>query len=163
MTSDLLPRHLSLNENPTTEPQLIVEAFLAALADDDAELADSLIDDDIDYVNVSLPAVRGRKEMAKVFDLLKKEKAGFEVYLHAISADGGTVLTERTDVLIFGPLRMQFWVWGRFDVANGKITLWRDSFDFVDLFRGFVRGVAAIAVPSLQTKAPSSQSEPPGR
>ena len=140
----------------------MAEAFLAALADGDREVAAALIDDEILYVNMGLPAVRGRKEMNRVLDLLDRPGAGFEVYLHAVSADGPIVLTERTDVLIIGRLRIQFWVWGRFDVHDGKITLWRDSFDFLDMFRATVRGIAALAVPSL-APAPPAPGSPPGR
>ena len=108
-------------------------------------------------------AVRGRQEMARVFALADRPGAGFEVYLHAVSADGPVVLTERTDVLLVGPLRLQFWVWGRFDVHDGRITLWRDSFDFLDIARATVRGLAALAVPSLAPVAPTGPEAAPGR
>ena len=54
---------------------------------------------------------------------------GFEVKFHRIAAEGNAVLTERTDALVFGPLRLQFWVCGVFEVHDGRITLWRDYFD----------------------------------
>lgn len=146
-----------------TDPQAVVEAFLAALADGDAETARALIADDILYVNVGLPPVRGRKEMERVFALLGRPGAGFEVYLHAVSADGPVVLTERTDVLIVGPVESQFWVFGRFEVHDGRITLWRDSFDYLDILRGTVRGIAAALVPSLKPTRPAAPDVPPGR
>jgi limonene-1,2-epoxide hydrolase len=141
----------------------VVEAFLASLAASDVERSAALVDDDIDYVNVGLPAVHGRDEMAKVFGLLDRPNAGFEVYLHAISADGPVVLTERTDVILIGRMRIQFWVWGRFDVHDGRITLWRDSFDVVDILRGTVRGLVGMAVPALRPKPPSGSDTAPGR
>ena len=146
-----------------SDPVEVVEAFLAALADKDTETASALIDDDILYVNVGLPSVRGREEMQTVFALLDSEDAAIEVYLHAISADGGTVLTERTDVLVARGLRAQFWVWGRFDVHDGRIVLWRDSFDFLDVVRGTVRGLLAMAIPSLAPAVPAGRDIPPGR
>jgi limonene-1,2-epoxide hydrolase len=57
----------------------------------------------------------------------------------------------------------QFWVWGRFEVHDGRITLWRDSFDFLDIARGTLRGVVSMLVPSLAAKAPASAEDPPGR
>ena len=45
------------------------------------------------------------------------------------------MLTERTDALIFGPLRLQFWVCGVFEVHDGRITLWRDYFDMFDFVK----------------------------
>ena len=75
---------------------------------------------------------------------------GFEVKIHRIAADGAAVLTERTDALIVGPLRLQFWVCGVFEVHDGRITLWRDYFDFFDFFKATVRGVVATVFPSLR-------------
>lgn len=163
MPDGLLPTpEADANSEPDSS-QAVVEAFLAALAAEDSDTARSLVDDDILYVNVGLPAVRGRSEMDKVFDLLDRPGSGFEVYLHAISADGPVVLTERTDVLKIGRLHMQFWVWGRFEVRDGRISLWRDSFDFVDILRGAVRGALAMALPGLAPSPPRSTDDPPGR
>jgi limonene-1,2-epoxide hydrolase len=38
-------------------------------------------------------------------------------------------MTERTDSIIIGRFRAEFWVCGVFEVHDGKITLWRDYFD----------------------------------
>jgi len=146
-----------------TDPQGVVEAFLAALADADKDVALALVDDDIEYVNVGLPAIRGREQMDKVAGFFVRPGVDFEVYVHAISADGPTVLTERTDVLQLGPMRVQFWVAGRFDVHDGKITLWRDAFDYVDVLRGTVRGLLGLVRPDLNPKAPTSMAAAPGR
>ena len=77
-------------------------------------------------------------------------RAALMVKIHRIAADGAAVLTERTDALIIGPLRMQFWVCGVFEVHNGRITLWRDYFDLFDMFKATVRGLAGLVVPSLK-------------
>jgi limonene-1,2-epoxide hydrolase len=162
MTSAPAPVPLSGNEPRPTEPQAVVEAFLAALAEANLDLASSLMDTDIVYVNVGMPTLRGRTRVAKVLGGLSRPSTSFEVYLHAISSSGAVVLTERTDVLVFGPLRLQFWVTGRFDVHDAQITLWRDSFDYVDILRATVRGLAAVALPMLKPSAPLP-SNPPGR
>jgi limonene-1,2-epoxide hydrolase len=60
------------------------------------------------------------------------------------------VLTERSDALIFGPLRLQFWVCGVFEVHDGRITLWRDYFDFFDMTKALARGLVALVLPSLK-------------
>ena len=57
------------------------------------------------------------------------------------------MLTERTDALIFGPLRLQFWVCGAFEVHAGRITLWRDYFDFFDFVKGTAAGLGRDGVP----------------
>ena len=69
-----------------------------------------------------------------------------------MAADGNTVLTERTDALIFGRVRLNFWVCGVFEVRDGRITLWRDYFDLFDMTKALVRGLAGAVVPALQRK-----------
>lgn len=163
MPHGLLPVPAADAPDPLVEPQAVAEAFLAALAAGDLAGALDLVDDDIRYVNVGLPPVRGRRAVGRFLAGLDKPGSSFEVYLHAVSAQGPTVLTERTDVLVFGRLRWQFWVVGRFDVHDGRITLWRDAFDFVDLLRGLARGVAALVVPAWRPAPPSGPDAPPGR
>ena len=159
MPTGLLPTPA---DRPTSDPQAVAEAFLAALAVPDLDGAMSLLADDVVYTNVGLPTIRGRDRVTRVLGGLQGPNASFEVYLHAVSADGPVVLTERTDVIVVGPVRTQFWVWGRFDVHDGRITLWRDSFDFLDLTKAMVRGLAGIALPSLRP-APPHPGDAPGR
>ena len=126
-----------------------VEGFLNALQDDDFEAAEAALDDNLVYENVGLPTIRGRARAIKLFRQMEG-RAAFEVKIHRMAADGAAVLTERTDALIVGPLRLQFWVCGVFEVHNGRITLWRDYFDFFDMFKATVRGLAGLVVPSLK-------------
>jgi limonene-1,2-epoxide hydrolase len=159
MPTGLLPTPA---ERPTSDPQEVVEAFLAALAAPDLDRAMSLLADDVVYSNVGLPTIHGRDRVARVLGGLEGPSSSFEVYLHAVSADGSVVLTERTDVIVVGPVRAQFWVWGRFDVHDGRITLWRDSFDFLDLTKATLRGLAGIVWPSLRP-TPPLPGDAPGR
>ena len=126
-----------------------VEGFLNALQDEDFEAAEAALDDNLVYENVGLPTIRGRARAIKLFRQMEG-RAAFEVKIHRMAADGAAVLTERTDALIVGPLRLQFWVCGVFEVRNGRITLWRDYFDFFDMFKATVRGLAGVIVPSLK-------------
>jgi limonene-1,2-epoxide hydrolase len=126
-----------------------VETFLNALMDADYETADASLDDNLVYENVGLPTIHGRARAMKLFRQMDG-RAGFEVKIHRIAADGAAVLTERSDALIMGPLRLQFWVCGVFEVHNGRITLWRDYFDFFDMTKALLRGVAALVLPSLK-------------
>ena len=163
MTSALVPAPITADDPLPTDPQAVVEAFLAALAQPDMTVAGALVATDITYVNVGMPTLRGRDRVVKVLGGLGRPGFSFEVYLHAISASGGTVLTERTDVLVMGPVRMQFWVAGRFDVVDGEITLWRDAFDYVDILRATVRGLVGAVLPPLRPHAPGSAAVPPGK
>ena len=126
-----------------------VESFLNALQDADYETADAALDDNLVYENVGLPTIHGRARAIKLFRQMDG-RAAFEVKIHRIAADGAAVLTERSDALIFGPLRLQFWVCGVFEVHDGRITLWRDYFDFFDMTKALVRGLLALALPSLK-------------
>jgi limonene-1,2-epoxide hydrolase len=145
-----------------SDPQAVTEGFLAALAASDIDAAMAYVSDDVVYTNVGLPTMRGRDRVEHAMRMLERPDATFEVYLHSISADGSVVLTERTDVITIGPFRAQFWVWGRFDVHDGRITLWRDSFDYLDVARSVVRGLLGIKLPSLRPTPPGLQ-DPPGR
>ena len=126
-----------------------VEGFLNALQDGDYEAAEAALDDNLVYENVGLPTIHGRARAMKLFRQMEG-RAAVEVKIHRIAADGAAVLTERTDALIFGPLRLQFWICGVFEVHNGRITLWRDYFDFFDMFKATVRGLVGLVVPSLR-------------
>ena len=161
-----MPTGLLPNADPpdaaATDPQAVAEAFMEALAAPDLDRAMSYLADDVVYTNVGLPTIRGRDRVAKVLGGLDRPSSAFEVYLHSISAEGPVVLTERTDVIVLGAFRAQFWVWGRFDVHDGRITLWRDSFDFLDMTRATVRGMLAMAFPGLRPTAPGP-GDAPGR
>jgi limonene-1,2-epoxide hydrolase len=127
----------------------IDEAFLNALADDDLDTASASLAEDLVYQNVGLPTIHGRSAAIGLFRRMQG-RTGFQVKMHRIAADGAAVLTERTDALILGPLRLQFWVCGVFEVHDGLITLWRDYFDFYDIFKATLRALAATVFPSLR-------------
>ena len=67
---------------------------------------------------------------------------GFEAQIRHIAANGPVVLTERTDAIFIGPVRIPFQVCGTFEVRDGQIILWRDTFDWAS---GLVN--ALIAAP----------------
>ena len=128
-----------------------VEAFLYALRDQDFDTADGLLADDLVYQNVGLPTIRGRARAMKMFRAMEC-RAGFDVKFHRIADEGVVVLNERTDALIVGPLRVQFWVCGVFEVHDGRITLWRDYFDTFDIIKATLRGIVAVAIPALRPR-----------
>lgn len=163
MGNPFRPRTLHDATARRTEPIAVVEAFLGSLAAADVESTSELLDEHVTWVNVGLPAIRGRRRTMAVLRSLGWPGRSFEVYLHAIAANGVTVLTERTDVLVFGRCRVQLWVVGRFDVQDGRITLWRDSFDYLDALRATLRGLLGALVPAWQPTAPGSPDVAPGR
>jgi limonene-1,2-epoxide hydrolase len=136
---------------------LVVEPFLELIRRGDIDRAVELMALDVEYTNVGLPTIRGRERVRRALRAtLGRAGAGFGVYVHAISADGPTVLTERTDVLKFGRLRIQFWVCGRFEVHDAKIVLWRDYFDYMAVAAATIRGLLGTVVPAARAKPPST-------
>jgi limonene-1,2-epoxide hydrolase len=134
----------------TLDAQVVVRRFLADMAADRVDDAIAAFDDDVVYTNVGLATLRGRRRAGKVLELLRRPLFGFEVELVAVAAEGGLVFTERVDELRIGPLRIRFWVVGRFDVRNGRIVLWRDYFDNLDIAKGVLRGIVALLIPGVQ-------------
>ena len=123
----------------TTEVE-IVRAFLADLEQLDVDAAAEWLAEDVVYQNVPLPAARGKQAVERQLRFLERFGNGFEARIHNVASDGPIVLTERTDVLVIGRLEASFWVCGTFEVRNGRIVLWRDYFDYVNVFFAFVKG-----------------------
>jgi limonene-1,2-epoxide hydrolase len=138
-------------------PTLVVERFLDLLRSGDVDAAVDLLAADVAYENVGLPTIHGRERVRQAFAAtLGRRACRFDVYLHAISANGQTVLTERTDLLRVRRLHIRLWVVGRFDVRDGHITLWRDYADRLTFVAATVRGLIGTVVPAARAKWPPS-------
>jgi limonene-1,2-epoxide hydrolase len=132
------------------QAELVVNDFLLALQAKDHDKIAALLAPDLQYTNVSLPTIVGGQRVAHLFEILLRRGTGFEVEIHSIAAKGDVVMTERTDVLKVGSLHVAFWVCGTFRVQNGQIVLWRDYFDWLDISKGMLRGVAGIFIPKFR-------------
>jgi limonene-1,2-epoxide hydrolase len=142
----------------TTDPAEVVRSFLLALEAGELDKALDKLAEDVVYVNVSLPTIRGRRGVERVFrPLMERFGGGFRVHFHTIAADGDTVLTERTDGLILGRVEQRLWVYGHFEVTDGMITLWRDSFDWLDVIVSLIRGLAGAVSPALNRPWPGDR------
>lgn len=138
-------------------PTAVVERFLGHLrtvTDNDAAVR--LLAMDVAYENSWLPTVRGRERVRRLFQGLLRIGTEVEMHVHAISADGPTVLTERTDVLQWGRLRVQFWICGRFEVHDGQIVVWREYYDALAILAATLRGLLGTVVPAARAKPPST-------
>jgi limonene-1,2-epoxide hydrolase len=134
-----------------------VRAFLGALEAGELDEALALLAGDVVYTNVSLPTIRGRARIDRLFRPgYEKLGGGFRVHIHTMAANGNTVLTDRTDALIFGPLELRLWVYGRFEIVDGRIAVWRDSFDWLNLTVGLIRALAGALVPALNRPWPGT-------
>ncbi len=137
-------------------PETVVQRFLQAMEAQDHDTVASLLAPDLRYTNVSLPTLKGGRRVATLIRKALRESRRFEVQVHSIASAGNTVLTERTDVLKVGPLHIGFWVCGTFEVRDGRITVWRDYFDWMDIARGSLRGLAGIPLPGLRPTLPTA-------
>ncbi len=124
----------------------VVRSFLGALDRLDIDAAAALLHPDVVYQNVPLPPARGARAVERQLRGMARFGTGFEARIHNIAADGPVVLTERTDVLEVGRLRLDFWVCGTFEVRDGRVVLWRDYFDYANLLWAFVRGALRAVV-----------------
>jgi limonene-1,2-epoxide hydrolase len=138
-----------------TTPVGVVQSFLLALQANDVEGAVALLADDVRWINVSLPTLRG-PNVARVLRALEG-RSGFRVHFFNIAAEGDVVLTERTDAIRVGRFEQRFWVWGRFEVRDGRIAVWRDSFDWLDITVSVLRGAAGVVVPALNRSWPGTR------
>ena len=151
MTEQTTGRTGTVNSDisPDIDNAHTVEVFLDALEAQDIDGAGAVLDENLVYQNVGFPTIRGRARAMKLFRGMEG-RAGFEVKIHRIAVNGSSVLTERTDALVFGPVRLQFWVCGVFEVTDGRITLWRDYFDMFDFTKALVRGLVGAAIPAVR-------------
>jgi limonene-1,2-epoxide hydrolase len=134
-------------ELTTTDATTTVRSFLESLEREDFDAAVALLDYDIVWRNTSLPTVRGIDRTERMLRSMSRYKIDFAVEIHHIVGEGGVVLTERTDYLGFGRVKIGFWVCGTFEVQDGKITLWHDHFSWENFLRGTAVGLVRSLLP----------------
>ncbi|WP_151802754.1 limonene-1,2-epoxide hydrolase family protein [Acinetobacter guillouiae] len=138
--------------NIEAQSEEIIERFLNALVEQDHVTISELLHPDILYTNVSLPTFKGGKKVASLIKLGLSRTRQLKIKNHQVVAKGNVILTERTDILNIGPFHVGFWVCGTFKVENGKIILWRDYFDWLNVSKGLIRGFFGIGITSLRPK-----------
>ncbi len=137
-----------------SDPANAVTSFLRALEARDVDAAIERLAPDAVWINVTLPTVRGRQRIEQLFRLGLRAGSHFRVHFHHVASDGNVVMTERTDAIGVGRVEQRFWVYGRFEVEDGQITVWRDSFDWLDILISLIRGLAGAFIPSLNRRWP---------
>jgi limonene-1,2-epoxide hydrolase len=117
-------------KSQTSNARAVVEDFLQACCELDMDAALNLIDDNCVYQNVPFHTARGKKNIIKTLQGMGKAMDHFGVEMVNIAANGDVVLTERVDTLGGRFFNVELPVMGVFVVKNGKITEWRDYFDW---------------------------------
>ena len=123
-------------------PQETVEAFIAHWNACDIDAMLGLCAEDIVYHNVPMEPVTGTVQMRAMVEGFLGDIEKCDWQIHAIAANGDTVLTERTDIFHFKDgRRAAIRVMGTFDLdAEGRIKGWRDYFDMLEFQREFAGG-----------------------
>jgi limonene-1,2-epoxide hydrolase len=112
-----------------SEPIDLVRQFCDAWGDGDLDAIVAYFSDDAVYHNIPLAPVVGPEQIRATIEGFSGGVEKIEFRVDAIAADGGTVLTERHDIFTFANGVIDLPVMGTFEVADGKITAWRDYFD----------------------------------
>jgi limonene-1,2-epoxide hydrolase len=109
----------------------IVEDFIAAWGGKDVAEIMKFISGDCVYHNIPLEPINGSDEIEKFVTGFVARPAEVVWEIHQIAETaGGVVLTERTDRFRFGERWVAMPVMGSFEIEDGKISAWRDYFDY---------------------------------
>lgn len=122
---------VELKKSTDNSPQAVVEKFFQAVSDFDFDTALDLIDDECVYQNMPFHKAVGKKRIKRdLFDTMDKTMTLFEVEMINISANDRVVMTERIDTLGGKYFEAALPLMGVLVVEEGKITEWRDYFDW---------------------------------
>jgi limonene-1,2-epoxide hydrolase len=112
-------------------PEEVVRQFCARVSNRDAEALKPLLDDDVVYHNIGMPASRGiEATLANLAGQWEMFSGTYEFEIRSFAVDGDTVLTERIDKVGPAGVTAAVPLMGAFEVQNGKIKAWRDYCDY---------------------------------
>jgi limonene-1,2-epoxide hydrolase len=111
------------------DAEQVVNQFIEAIGRKDEPAAMALVADDCYYDNVPVGDMTGKDKMAEFLGPMFKSKGPVEFEIHRQAATGNIVMNERTDKFVMKGKDIAIPVTGVFEVNDGKITFWRDSFD----------------------------------
>ncbi|MDX1695781.1 MAG: limonene-1,2-epoxide hydrolase family protein [Ketobacteraceae bacterium] len=120
----------SVPANRQNNAREVVERFFTACCALDFDGALELIDERCVYRNVPFHKARGKERIRRDLTLMAKGMTAFDVDMIHLAVSGNTVLTERVDTLTGRFFRAELPLMGVLVVENGKITEWRDYFDW---------------------------------
>ena len=98
-----------------------------------AEKIASYFSEDAVYHNIPMAPIVGRTEILNFLEGFISAFGGIEFTIHHQSANGATVLNERTDRFDLGDKHVVLPVMGIFEIVDSKIVAWRDYFDFAPI------------------------------
>lgn len=116
-----------------------VTAFIGHWNSGDTQAMYAMCSKGVMWHNIPMDPVEGKPAFRAAVDGFMVNVASCDWQVHAIAANGSTVLTERTDGFTFKDGRhAAIRVMGTFEIgADGLITAWRDYFDMLEFQREF--------------------------
>lgn len=123
-------------------PTETVQAFIGHWNSGDLEAMYALCAEDVTWHNIPMDPIVGVATMRAAVAGFMGPVDRCEWEVHAIAANGSTVLTERTDAFILKDgRRAALPVMGTFEIdGDGRIKAWRDYFDMGQFQREFGGG-----------------------
>jgi limonene-1,2-epoxide hydrolase len=111
------------------QPLETVTRFCEAWSKLDLDEIVGFLSDDAVYHNIPLDPVTGREAIRATIAGFTAgvDRVEFEILNTAV--DGNVVLNERIDRFVSPERTIELPVMGTFEVADGRITAWRDYFD----------------------------------
>jgi limonene-1,2-epoxide hydrolase len=108
----------------------IVSDFVAAWNAKDRDAIVGFFSDDAVYHNIPMAAVQGLAAVSATIDSFVGMASEMDWTIHHMAeSNDGVILNERTDRFKVGEKWLEIRVMGTFEIADGKITAWRDYFD----------------------------------
>jgi limonene-1,2-epoxide hydrolase len=93
-----------------------------------------MLDEGVVYHNIPMEPIVGREAAGAFIRSMQPESVCWEVL--SIAENGNKVLTERVDAFrLPGGRDLSIPVMGTFEIADGRITAWRDYFDLATFTR----------------------------
>jgi limonene-1,2-epoxide hydrolase len=108
----------------------VVNAFMKAASSGDYDGMVQYLADDVEYQNMPIPApLTGLQAVRDGLAAMMGGFQGSEWIVHREAESGDLVFNERTDRFLRDGQWIDLPVAGVFQLAGGKIVLWRDYFD----------------------------------
>ncbi len=123
----------------------VVKDFIAALERLDFDAALALCAPNVIWINEPIKSAGSREQLGTVFRSAFGNVSLFRVEDLQIGQDpDGTVYTDRIDIIKGGGMSMRIRVKGVFNVQDGQISSWTDSFDWLEGTRQVLRSAPSI-------------------
>ena len=118
----------------------VVAAFMGAMEKLDYDAAMTLVSDDCEYVNPDpVGTVHGPDGIRGILEPFFAPTLSNEWVIKTTAEAGPVVFMERVDRHQLAKGWAELPVTGVFEVRDGRITAWRDYFDFATIERGFTQ------------------------